>query len=127
MKSLRSWILVALAALGGLFLSSQVMAHGGWGGPRVGVYLGYGGPGYWGPYWGPRYYGYGYGYPLVVPAPVYPPVVIQSQPPVYVERDALAAPEEQGWWYWCRSSNAYYPYVKSCAEGWQKVPPQPAN
>ncbi len=41
--------------------------------------------------------------------------------------EAPAAPEEQGWWYWCRSSNAYYPYVKSCAEGWQKVPPQPAN
>lgn len=103
-------------------------------GPRVGVYLGFGGPAWpgYGPYWGPRpYWGAPYWGPTVVvplAPPVYPPMVVERSPEVYVERDAPAAPPPTAtqWWYWCGSANAYYPYVKSCAEGWQKVPPQPA-
>ena len=29
------------------------------------------------------------------------------------------------WWYWCESSKKYYPYVKECAGGFERVPPQP--
>jgi hypothetical protein len=47
---------------------------------------------------------------------------------VYVERDAGAVqtppPPPEQWWYWCASARGYYPYVKSCLEGWQRVAPQ---
>lgn len=129
--------LLALAAAGTLAAMAPAAQAHDRRGPRVGVYLGFGGPawpGYWGPrsYWGPGpYWGPGYAmpYPPVVSVPLYPPVVIERAPEVYVERDAPAAPPPTAtqWWYWCGSANAYYPYVKSCAEGWQKVPPQPSN
>jgi hypothetical protein len=116
------------------------------------VQFGYYGPGYWrgpgrwpgywwGPgYWGPRYgfvyppaYGYlppAYGY--IPPAygyaaPAYgyvPPAFVAPNPPVYVERDPPAAPAAPVWWYWCAEASAYYPYVKECPGGWQRVPPQ---
>ncbi len=31
------------------------------------------------------------------------------------------------WWFYCPNSKAYYPYVRECASGWQRVPPQPPN
>lgn len=48
-------------------------------------------------------------------------------PPVYIEQDpASAAPAQQSsYWYYCKSSQAYYPYVKECPGGWQQVAPQP--
>jgi len=97
-------------------------SFGFWGGP-------FWGPGYWGPgYWGP---GYGTGY-WGPPAVVYAPA---PEPRVWVERDSAPAapmpapsastdPNVQQWWYWCVSSRGYYPYVSSCAEGWQRVAPQ---
>jgi hypothetical protein len=50
-----------------------------------------------------------------------------SQPPVYIERQDEAMPqsEAQQYWYFCKSAKGYYPYVKECPEGWQKVLPQP--
>jgi hypothetical protein len=63
---------------------------------------------FWG-YWGYPYYG-DYGY-----APYY----------AYV-----AGPlPTQSFWYFCPSSNAFYPYVKSCADHWEAVPatPQPTQ
>ena len=77
----------------------------------------FGGPAYWGPYY--YYPPYPYYYP--------PTVVVPQSPPVYIERGGQAeqAPAEQGWWYFCRESNAYYPYVKHCPGGWEKVRPQP--
>lgn len=141
MKLLRSLVLAAAAGAALFSLSPAVQAHG-WGGPRASIYFGFGGPA-WPGYWGPRYgypygYGYGYGYPyaypyaypptVVVPGPVYPPVVVEQQAPAYVERDTPPpAAQAQQWWYWCGSAKAYYPYVKSCAEGWQRVAPQPVN
>jgi hypothetical protein len=60
---------------------------------------------------------------------VYPPVtVVPAQPPVYVERDepaAQSAPLESGFWYYCRSPAGYYPTVRECPGGWEKVPPRP--
>jgi hypothetical protein len=43
--------------------------------------------------------------------------------------DDFAAPAlpSPGYWYWCESAQAYYPYVSSCPEGWQLVVPQPPD
>ena len=73
----------------------------------------------------PWYYGYP-GYAYYPPAYYYPPVSYSS-PPVYVERGDAYTPSEQasGYWYFCPEAKAYYPYVKQCAAGWQKVSPQP--
>jgi len=106
----------------GLATSLPADAHGGRHyRPRahVGVYFGapllwyHPGPNYYYPY---RYY-----YPPVVAAP--------ASPPVYVERgDSYSPPgESQGYWYYCPAAEAYYPYVKQCAGGWQRVAPQPPN
>jgi hypothetical protein len=111
---------------GGGYHGGGYYRGGYYGGPRV-TFGFYGGPGWWGPgYWGPGY-GYGYGYPYgygYVP----PVVVVPSEPRVYVERDAPAAAPSAGpqqWWYWCPSAKGYYPYVSTCSDGWQRVPPQP--
>ena len=74
-------------------------------------------------YYYPPYYAY---YP-----PYYPPaVVVQQQPTVYIEQSGApaAAPAPapaSNYWYYCAASRAYYPYVKECLGGWQRVPPQP--
>lgn len=74
-------------------------------------------------YWGAPYYYYPY-----YPAPIYypPPVVyapspvIAAPPPAVVER-----PAEASTWYYCASSRGYYPYVRECPEGWERVPSAP--
>jgi hypothetical protein len=78
-----------------------------------------------GPGWGPWYYPPpAYYYP-----PYYAPVVVQPQPQVYVEQQptlsAPAAPVSGSYWYYCTASRGYYPYVKTCPGGWQRVAPQP--
>jgi len=119
--------------------------HGAWG-PGVwrgGVWAGPGwwGPGVWGPgVWGPGVWGPGVWGPGVWSTGVWGPgvwgpgvavvsspqvVMVQSEPRVFVERDAPAAPASQGqWWYWCQSAQGYYPYVSTCSEGWRRVEPQ---
>jgi hypothetical protein len=109
--------------------------YGGYYGPRVGVGVYFGGPGYYGPaypYYGSPYaYGYGPGY-------YYPPAVITvpSAPITYIEQPQVvqpvpqpapqAAPQaQQAWWYYCADSNAYYPWVKECASTWKRVAPVP--
>ena len=92
-----------------------------------------------GPYWGapwhyppPAYY-----YP---PYYAYPPVVVQPQAPqVYIEQPAApavapipappvaAAPAPVNYWYYCAAAKGYYPYVRECPGGWQKVLPQPTG
>lgn len=111
--------LVALLLISALWaVSDGAWAHG----PRtrIGVYVG---PSvYWGPSWGPAW-GPGWYYPPPYYSP--PPVVVlpPSPPPVYVEQPR-EEPVEQ-YWYYCKSGKAYYPYVKDCPEGWQRVLPQP--
>jgi hypothetical protein len=95
-------------------------AWSGWG-------WGIGWPGWgWGWGWGP-----GWGWSVTAPIVVGPPAVGVWTPPsptVYVERDNGAAqtppPPAEQWWYWCASARGYYPYVKTCFEGWQRVAPQ---
>ena len=98
-------------------------AHGSRAWVGVGVYVGP--PVVWGSVWGP-WYPPPYYYPPA-PAPVI--VVPPATPPVYVEQAPAApveaAPETPRYWYYCPSGKAYYPYVKECPEGWQRVLPQP--
>ncbi|MFN0305672.1 MAG: hypothetical protein ACKVQU_35570 [Burkholderiales bacterium] len=87
-------------------------------GPRVGVFIG--GPLFWGH---PHYYAPSYYYapiPLVQPSP---PVYIEQSPPPAV---AASAPPP-GYWYYCRESQGYYPYVKECPAPWERVAPQPSR
>jgi len=107
-------LLLAVLALGAVF-SEAASAHG-----RVVVGVGFGYPGWgWG---GPWYYG---------PPPYYyypPPYGVSSQPTTYIERQDPApasAPASTDYWYYCEESKAYYPYVKTCPTGWQKVSPTP--
>ena len=70
----------------------------------------------------------GYYYPPYYPSYYPPAVVVEPQPPTYVEQGtAQAAPEQAqaNWWYYCAESKTYYPYVKQCPGGWQRVNPQP--
>ena len=81
------------------------------------------GPGWGG--WGPWWWGSPYYYPYY---PYYPeqPVVIQQQPPAYVEPSPQ--PEEQYYWYFCQDPEGYYPYIKKCHKRWLKViPPAPPD
>jgi hypothetical protein len=109
--------------------------HGGkhhHGGVRWSVGVNFGYPG-WG--WGWPYYGYSaWGYPYY-PYPYYPayypaPVVVQQQPTTYIEQPAPQAQQQEsptGYWYYCADPGAYYPYIKECPAGWQRVAPQPGN
>jgi len=110
MKPLKTFCLAL--ALGAIGFSGAASAHGHFYGPRVHLGFAFGGPA-WG--WGPGYY-----YP---PAYYYPPVVAAPSPPQYIERSDAA--EAQDYWYYCAGSKAYYPYVKECAGGWQRVTPRP--
>lgn len=137
---------LAIAALCALSLVASAPAQaGGHGGYHGGHYHGGGGHYYghsnvhWGFYFGLPYYSswyyppYPYYYPYSYPYyPYYPyyggAVGVPSGPTTYVERgDQQAAPEAsaQSWWYYCADSKTYYPYVKQCPGGWQKVAPQP--
>lgn len=107
MKSTTKLALVALALTAGCASAWADRGHA-----RIGVYLG---P-YWGPWWGPPAYYYNYSAPVVVERPVYveTPPVVQAAPAI-------------SYWYFCRSANAYYPYVKDCPSGWERVLPKPAG
>lgn len=96
--------------------------YGGWYGfglgVAAGVALGYPYYGY-NPYYYPNYYGsYPYAY-----APAYQPsVAAVEQEPVYQDAPRASAPaRDRDYWYFCRESKAYYPYVKNCRGGWEKV------
>lgn len=107
MKMLRiiTPLLLALAA------TSPAFAHGGGHGGHGGHFRGSFGVFIGAPLWGwyappPAYY-----YPPVVEVPV--------APPVYIERAPAAA-----YWYYCDNPAGYYPYVRQCPGGWQRVAPQ---
>jgi hypothetical protein len=82
-------------------------------------------------------FGFTFGGPWYYPAYYYPPYYyypqpVQTEPTVYIERGDTAAPAEQsrgpqGYWYYCKESRTYHPYVKHCPGGWEKqVPTTPA-
>lgn len=93
--------------------------HGGWPRTQIGI-----GIGYWDPwFYSPFYYPY---------PPVYYPrtvVIEQPAPMVYIERPENLPDADQeadgSYWYYCRDSKTYYPYVKECRSAWQRVVPKP--
>jgi len=114
---MRTAVLALLVAVVGVFASELAEAHG----RRSHVHIGVG-FGYWGPFWGPPWWYY--------PAPYYypTPVVVQRAPVTYIEQGSSDAPASSpAWWYYCDASKGYYPYVKECPSGWQRVPPAPAK
>ena len=81
------------------------------------------------PIWGVPYpypyYSYPYRYPYPYPEYYYqtpPPVVIERQPETYIQKAPTPQPE-QTYWYYCPTSQAFYPAVKECPGGWMKVVP----
>jgi len=110
---------------GGGHFSGGYGHAGGYGhgyGYGVGFGISLGVPLYW-----PGYYPGYYPYPYTYPGPDYSypgPAVAPSGG--YVEQGyPQAAPAPQQDWYYCPNSNAYYPYVRECPGGWQRVPSQP--
>lgn len=118
---MRNAVFVALLlAVAGAVVSAPAEAHGR---SRVSIGVGFGYP-YWGSPWGP-WGPWGY-HPYYYPAPI----VVQQQPVTYIEQNPSAAPApaaDAGWWYYCDQSRGYYPYVRECPSGWQRVPPAPAK
>lgn len=99
---------VVLAILVLLLLSTvSGYSHGG---GRVGIGFSFW-PGWYPGWWGPYYPYYGEQRVVVEPAPEIIIQEPQSEVPVY--------------WYFCRDPEGYYPYVKRCPNGWQKVVPSP--
>src|SRR6267154_4399008 len=83
-------------------------AHGHWhGGPRFGFDF------VIGPWW------------WDAPGCYYPPPVVVAPSPLYVQPSTAQMPAPAYYWYFCRESNAYYPYVGQCPGGWQQVNPHP--
>lgn len=114
---MRTAAFALLIALAGIFATEPAQAHGR---TRVSVGVGFG-FGY--PFWGPWYYPPPYYY--------YPvPVVVPAQPVTYIEQRVVEqrsapAPDRGAWWYYCDGSRSYYPHVKECPGGWQRVAPVP--
>ena len=82
------------------------------------------------------FFGFNLGVPLYPPAYYYPPPVYYAPPvvvapahqPVYIEQaQPQNSAEGDNWWYYCPDSRTYYPYVRDCRSGWQRVPPRPAG
>lgn len=115
MKSLKLFFVVAAMGFASIGTAWADHYHHGSGHGHFGVYI---------DPWGPWFYPPALYYP-----PAYYPQVIVQQPPVYVEQSAPAsAPATPAYyWYYCAASQTYYPYVKECPAGWQKVVPQPPS
>ncbi|TRZ68753.1 MAG: hypothetical protein D4S02_03230 [Rhodocyclaceae bacterium] len=61
----------------------------------------------------------------VDPIYVSPPVASIPPPPQGSSQiSALGLPGSE-WWYFCKDPNGYYPYVRECQSGWEKVSPTP--
>ena len=118
MKATAKTVLAAAVLLAGTTMTGSALAHR----TSVGVGFSFGFPGYWyGP--GPWYYP-----PAAYPYydPYYYPSYYPAVPTTYVEQATPAPAQPQGqWWYYCVDAKAYYPYVRECAGGWQRVAPTP--
>ncbi|WP_057290302.1 hypothetical protein [Noviherbaspirillum sp. Root189] len=121
MKTIKPRFLIILVI--GLLFSELAWAHGGYGHygrwhgrshASVGIVLGVPLVGAWGYYRQPGIY-------------TYPPVVtVPNVPQAYMEKNAREQ-QANSWWYYCRSAQAYYPYVRECPNGWELVSPQPSD
>ncbi len=97
---------------------------------RSHFFLGFHGPGVWVHGWDDGRYGWWlslagswYFYPNAgLPGPA---IVVQT-PPTPAQSTTTTPPPPQ-YWYYCRSAKRYYPYVRQCPNGWQKVPARPSG
>lgn len=124
-KPATAFLALAIAAAG-IATSLSAFAHGPrvHGGVRFGLYVG--APlvawrGYYGPW---PYYPPYYSAPMVVTVPASPQTYVEQAP---APAQAAPAAPQPGYWYYCADARAYYPYVKECPSGWQRVPPQPGS
>lgn len=64
-----------------------------------------------------------------VPAPA--PVIVQQTAPAQVNPVPVpgdqAPPSGSGMYYFCESSQLYYPYARTCSERWKEVPQAPID
>ena len=126
-------LLCGLMLVAGVSMSGTALAdrgHGGHGGGHGGGHFGFG------LYLGAPFYPYSYypyPYPYAYPYGYYPPTVVTpAQPPVYIEQGTSQEAPQQApaqsdnyYWYHCDKPDGYYPYIKECPGGWQKVAPTP--
>lgn len=105
----------------GGYYGKSYYGHGGHYGHSSSSFSVWLGPGWYDPFFYPYYYPY---YPYY-PYPYYsaPTVVVPQQPQEYIMQTPQ---EERSYWYYCKESKGYYPYVKRCPGGWMKVVPAPA-
>ncbi|HCE09200.1 MAG TPA: hypothetical protein DEQ40_11480 [Oxalobacteraceae bacterium] len=107
-----------------MLLSASVAAQNAWadrghfhhhGHAHVGVVIG--APLGW-PWW------YEPSYPYYYP---YQPIIVDPGPTEYIERGQPRAADSDAsnYWYYCQKPDGYYPYVKECPGGWERVTPQP--
>ena len=79
---------------------------------HVGVGVVIGGPGYW-HYPPPSYY--------------YPPYPYPYAPAPQPQSQSQSQQQPTNDWFYCRKPDGYYPYVKECPGGWQRVAPHPPS
>jgi len=117
---------VLVLTLAATMASGSVLAGGGHaqsggfrGSPSTHFSVFVGGPVFWPGYFYAPYYSYPLDYSPVVAAPS----------PEYVEAGSTqpAPVEAQAYWYYCADTKSYYPYVKQCPAGWQRVAQQPPS
>ena len=74
---------------------------------------------------------YSYSPPAYYPAPAVVTQYVQTPTAWLPPPPASAAPDSQvsdgQWWYFCGKPKGYYPYVKRCQVGWEKVSPAPSG
>jgi hypothetical protein len=107
-------VLLATIASNSALARGHGHGHGRGNHARIGVFIG--APVY------PRVY---FPVPYYYPAPYYHPSAFMAPPPTYIEQGGAEAAPEPGYWYYCTDAKAYYPYVKQCPGGWQRVAPSP--
>ena len=79
------------------------------------------------PLYGLGYYGGYYPYPYTYSDPAYRyPGWGVAHPGEYIDQGIPnEALQPQDDWFYCADSKAYYPYVRECPGGWQRVPSTP--
>jgi len=124
MKTVNSLLIAVLLAVGAFTASVAEARPGHFYGPRVGFYVD---P--WAVFYPWAAYPYGYGYypyqQVIVTQPAAPTVYVERDQQVQPVAPQSAAPVQSSDWYYCRKPEGYYPYVRTCSEGWQRVPAQP--
>jgi hypothetical protein len=147
--------LLLVLAVSGASGAAMAGGGGGYHGGGGGYYHGGGGGGYnrgyhhgghccggsIGFYLGPGFV-YGYPYPYYAYPPYYYPGYypygptapgVASSPTQYIEQQGQDGQADMGggaepqaaYWYHCGKPEGYYPYIKACPGGWQRVPTQP--